>query len=89
MSKIKKGSPENAMGQKMKVGQSQTKLDWHRPADNGEVATIDRARTLSAEGLSLREIGQVLTCEGRYPKRGRWIPLPLQGCSLANAPTTR
>ena len=40
MSKIKKGSPENAMGQKMKVGQSQTKLHWHRPADHGEVADI-------------------------------------------------
>lgn len=44
-------------------------------ADSLEQSTIARIVELSGEGLSLRQIGDRLTAEGRFPKRGgRWHP---------------
>lgn len=43
--------------------------------DVDEMATLDRARELRGEGLSLRAIGAQLTAEGRHPRRAaRWHP---------------
>jgi DNA invertase Pin-like site-specific DNA recombinase len=47
--------------------------------DDAETRTVERVRQLHGDGLSLREIADALTAEGRTPKRSeRWHPETLR-----------
>jgi DNA invertase Pin-like site-specific DNA recombinase len=56
-------------------------------ADENEQATIARAKSLHAEGLSLRAIGARLKAEGMHPRKAEaeWMPSTVR--TLVTAPS--